>query len=415
MARKAAGKLVDRLSARFVEAEKAPGLYGDGANLYLKVDDGGGKSWIMRWEAGGKVRKLGLGPLHTVSLAEARTKAEDARKLILDGIDPRQARREAINAAAVTEAKTMTFDQCADAYIEAHKAGWKNDKHAAQWAATLETYASPYFGKLPVAAVDTGLVMRVLSPIWAKKNETAHRVRGRIESILSWAKVHGYRSGENPALWKGHLDQLLPARKKVHKVEHHAALPYDEIPAFMSELRGRDGVAALALEFAILTATRTSETLNAIYSEIDLKTKIWSIPAPRMKGDREHRIPLSDRAIAILEDMKVDKKSDYIFPGARRGRPLSNMSMLTVLRRMKRGDLTSHGFRSTFRTWTAERTNFQREICEAALAHVIGDKTEEAYQRGDLLDKRRRLMTAWATFCDTTAKATGDNVIGLRP
>ena len=411
-----AGRRVGKLSARTVETEKRPGLYGDGGNLYLKVDENAAKSWIFRWQAdGGKVAKVGLGALHTVSLADARKRAEDTRKLVLDGIDPRQARREAKAAATIAEAKQISFDAARDAYIESHRAGWKSDKHAAQWKATLQTYASPHFGHLPVGAVDTGLVMRALEPIWKAKNETAHRVRGRVEAILDWAKVRGYRDGENPARWKGHLDHLLAARGKVHKVEHHAALPYDQIPAFMRELRGRYGVAALALEFCILTATRTSETLNATWDEIDLAKRMWVIPETRMKGGREHRVPLSDRSIGIIEDIQqADKKSAYVFTGARRGRPLSNMAMLTVLRRMQRGDLTAHGFRSTFRTWTAERTNFPREIAEAALAHVSGDKTEEAYQLGDLLDKRRRLMAQWAAFTETKpAKATG-NVTSLR-
>jgi integrase len=410
-----AGRRVGKLAARKVDTVTKPGLYGDGANLYLKVDDSGAKSWIFRWEVGGgKVRKIGLGPLHTVGLVAARDRAEDARKLILDGIDPRQARREAKAAAAVAEAKLITFDAARDAYIESHRAGWKSDKHAAQWKATLATYASPHFGALPVGEIDVGLVMRALDPIWKTKSETAHRVRGRVESILDWAKVRGYRSGENPARWKGHLDHLLPARGKVHKVEHHAALPYDQMPAFMRDLRERYGVAALALEFAILTAARTSETLNAAWDEVDLAKRTWTIPAERMKGDREHRIPLSDRAIAIIEDMKAVKHGAFIFPGAKRGKPMSNMAMLLLLRRMGRDDLTTHGFRSSFRTWTAERTNFQREIAEAALAHVIGDRTEEAYQRGDLFEKRRRLMTAWAAFAETKP-AKASNVTALRP
>ena len=413
-----AGRRVGKLAARTVETVTKPGLYGDGANLYLRVDDSGAKSWIFRWEiGGGKVRKLGLGPLHTVSLADARDGAEDVRRQILDGIDPRQARRDAKAAALLAEAKLITFDAARDAFIEAHKAGWKSDKHAAQWKATLETYASPHFGKLAVGDVDTGLMMRALEPIWASKSETAHRVRGRVESILDWAKVRGYRSGDNPARWKGHLDHLLPARGKVHTVEHHAALPYAELPSFMRDLRGRYGVAALALEFAILTACRTSEVLNATWDEIDLAKRIWTIAAERMKGGRKHRVPLCDRAIAIIEDVRTVKHGAFIFPGAKRGKPLSNMAMLTALERMGRDDLTTHGFRSTFRTWGAERTNFPREVIEAALAHVIGDKTEEAYQRGDLFDKRRRLMTAWAAFAESkpTAKASRDNVTAIRP
>lgn len=417
MARKAAGKRVDMLSARFVETAKAAGLYGDGNNLFLKIDASGNKSWIFRWQTrDGKQAKMGLGPVHTVSLAEARAKAADCRALILEGINPRSARDEARTAIAIAEARAITFDTARDQYIESHKAGWKNAKHADQWKATLETYASPTFGSMPVAAVDTALVMQVLRPIWATKNETANRVRGRVEAILDWAKVQEFRTGENPARWKGHLDKLLPKRSKVRKVKHHAALPYADIPKFMTDLRERYGVSALALEFTILTACRTNETLEARWSEIDKANKVWTIPAARMKGDEEHRVPLCDRALAIVEDMRTDKRSDYIFPGAKRGKPLSNMAMLNVLARMNHEDITVHGFRSSFRDWAGEETNFAWEICEVALAHDIGDKTSEAYQRGDLLKKRRRLMEAWASYCEKPpAKNTmgGDNVVVL--
>ena len=365
-----AGRRVGKLAARFVETVTKPGLYGDGANLYLKVAPSGAKSWIFRWEVGaGRSRKLGLGPLHTVSLAQARERAEATRRQILDGIDPAAARRELKVAAAVADAKTLTFDQAADGYIASHRAGWKSDKHAGQWRATLTTYACPVFGALPVDEVDVGLVLRALEPIWARKSETAHRVRGRVEAILDWAKVRGLRSGENPARWRGHLSHLLPARGKVHKVQHHPALAYPELPAFLCDLRGRYGVAALALEFCLLTATRSSETLNAAWDEFDGDT--WVIPAPRMKGHREHRVPLCDRARAIVTEMKAIRQGAFVFPGARRGRPLSNMAMLTTLRRMGRDDLTTHGFRSTFRTWAAERTNFAREVIEVARAHAI--------------------------------------------
>ena len=312
-------------------------------------------------------------------------------------------RRRAKQAEAdIAAAKLITFDEAARQFIESHQAGWKSDKHAGQWQATLSTYASPVFGKLPVRAVDTGLVMRVLKPLWSTKTETATRVRGRIEAVLSWAKVYGYREGENPAQWRGHLDHLLPKRSKVAEVEHHAALAYDALPDFMRDLRERDGVAALALEFTILTASRTSETLNATWAEFD--NALWIVPAERMKGGREHRVPLCERAIAIVREMETVKRGDYVFPGARRGRPLSNMAMTLALRRMGRGDLTVHGFRSTFRTWSAERTNYPREVVEAALAHVIGDKTEAAYQRGDLLEKRRRLMDAWPSMPTTAPR-----------
>ena len=271
---------------------------------------------------------------------------------------------------------------------------------------TLKTYASPVFGKVAVQAVDVALVMKALEPIWANKPETASRLRGRIEAILDWAKVRGLRSGENPARWRGHLDHLLPARGKVRRVKHHAALPYIQIATFLDELRRCDGVAARALEFAILTATRTNEVLGARWDEIDLAARVWIIPEPRMKAGREHRVPLSDAAMSVLKFMQSVRQNEYIFPGDRRA-TLSNMALLMTLRRMNRGDLTTHGFRSTFRTWAAERTAFPREVVEAALAHVVGNKVEAAYQRGDMFDKRRRLMEAWAHFCakaSTTAE-----------
>jgi integrase len=407
-----AGKRVGKLSARTVQAAKTPGLFGDGGNLYLSVDDSGNKSWIVRWSSGGRLRKCGLGAAHTISLEQAREKAGEARRLIRDGKDPREVWRAERQAAAVAQAGSMSFDDATEAYVASHRAGWKSAKHAKQWDATLSRYASPVFGKLPVSAITTELVMRVVEPIWSSKNETAHRLRGRIETVLSWAKVHGYRSGENPAQWRGHLAHLLPARKKVHKVTHHAALPYAKLPAFMGDLRKRYGVAALALEFAILTATRTSETLDAAWSEFDLRNKLWSIPAERMKGGREHRVPLCDRAVSIVQEMQTVRHGAYVFPGAKRGKPLSNMAMLTALKRMGRDDLTAHGFRATFKTWATEKTTYQREVIEAALAHAIGDKTEAAYQRGDLLDKRRRLMIAWAAYCDSGA--VSGNVVAMR-
>jgi integrase len=406
------GKAVGKLTALGVAKASRPGLFGDGANLYLKVDEHGSKSWIFRYKADGKTRKLGLGATHTVSLAEAREKAADARRLLLDGCDPVETKRAAKAAARLESAKTLTFDQCAQRYIEGHAAGWKSAKHAAQWSATLAAYVSPVFGSVPVKDIDTGLVMRVLSPIWAEKSETASRVRGRIESVLSWAKVHGYRRGENPATWRGHLDQTLPPRGKVRKIKHHAALAYTEIGAFMVDLRQREAVAARALEFLILTITRTSETLGAKWDEIDFANWMWTIPTERMKAGREHRVPLSDAAVAVLDGMKAIRESDYIFPGQKRRKSLSNMAMLILLRRMGRGDLTAHGFRSSFRDWCAEQTNFPSEVAEMALAHAVGDKVEAAYRRGDLLDKRRRLMDEWSLFC--TARATTAEVIPMR-
>lgn len=396
-----AGRRVGKLSARFVETASKPGLYGDGGGLYLKVGGDTAKSWIYRFALNEKPGKMGLGPLVTISLTEARDRAEDARKLVLDGMDPRDARRQRKAAAAAEASRAITFDQAREQFIEAHRAGWKNAKHGAQWTATLATYASPIIGKLPVAEIDVGHVVRIIEPIWATKNETAHRVRGRIESILDWARVRGFRSGENPARWKGNLDHLLPKRNKVRKVQHHPALPYADVPDFMRDLRGRYGVSALALEFTILTCCRTNEVLDARWSEIDIAGKTWTIPGEKMKGGKMHRVPLCARAVAIVEDMRSDKRSDFIFPGAKRGKPLSNMAMLNVLGRMGHDDITVHGFRSSFRDWVAEKTNFAREIAEVALAHDVGDETEKAYQRGDLFEKRTRLMKAWSRYCDT--------------
>jgi integrase len=311
----------------------------------------------------------------------------------------------------------MTFRQCAEAYMAAHEASWKNAKHRGQWVSSLIHYAYPVFGGLPVQAVDIGLVMKVLDPIWQSKTETASRLRGRIETILDWATVRRYRSGENPARWRGHLDKLLPARAKLQKVQHHTALPYAELPGFMAELRAQSGMGARALEFAILTATRTSETLNARCSEIDLDRRVWTIPVERMKAGREHRVPLSSRAVALLKSLRhkdMDPDGLWVFPGSAPGKPLSSMAMLMTLRRMKRGDLTAHGFRSTFRDWAAERTNYAREVAEASLAHTLGDKVEAAYRRGDLFEKRAHLMDAWAKYCASPRAASTDKVVKLR-
>jgi integrase len=396
-------KTTGKLTALSVKRLRRRGMHNDGHGLYLQIAESGTKSWVLRYKINGRPRHLGLGPLHTVSLADARLRAIDARRLLLDGHDPIAVRVAARVAARLADARTMTFDQCAEAYIRAHRGGWKNAKHAEQWPSTIKTYASPIFGSLPAQSVDTALVMRALEPIWSTKTETATRLRGRIENVLDWARVRGFRTGENPARWKGHLDQLLPAANKVGKVEHHAALPYAEVGAFMVDLRAQAGVSARALTFLILTATRTSETLNATWNEIDLDSATWTVPGSRMKGGRDHRVPLSDDALALLKDMQAVRSSNYVFPGGRIGKPLSNMALLETLRRMKRGDLTAHGFRSTFRVWTAEQTNFPSEVCEAALAHAVSDKTIAAYQRNDFIDRRRKLMDAWAAYCSEMA------------
>jgi integrase len=396
-----------RLSAVKVANLKQRGMYADGGGLYLQVSENGSRSWIFRFKQNGRSRDMGLGSLTAVSLATAREIAADCRRKRSAGLDPIENRKAERLQAQLSAARSMTFDQCRDAFIESHRAGWRNAKHRGQWTASLATYVTPVLGPLPIQSVDVGLVMKALEPIWTTKPETAARVRGRIERILDWSKVRGFRQGENPARWRGHLDVLLPPRSKVRQVEHHAALPYSEIGAFMEALRSRQAVAARALEFTILTAARTAEVLGARWEEIDFQAKVWIVPPNRMKGRREHRVPLSPPAISVLTELQARHHDHLVFPGDRRGKPLSNMAMLMMLRRMDQADLTTHGFRSTFRDWAAECTNFPREVAEAALAHVVDDKVEAAYRRGDLFEKRRRLMDAWAAQCGTGSSTAG--------
>lgn len=394
-------RTVEKLTALGVSKAKTAGYFGDGAGLYLQVSKSGTKSWIFRYTFARKQREMGLGALHTVTLAEARGKARELRALLLTGKDPLEVRASDKLLDALDRAREMTFNQCAGAYIAAHRGSWKNVKHAEQWTNTLATYAAPIIGELPVAAVDTGLVVKVLIPIWQEKTETATRLRGRIESILDWATVSKYRVGENPARWRGHLDNLLADPNKLGKVKHHPALPWQDAGGFMKKLRSREGMAARAVEFAILTAARSGEVRGAVWAEIDLDCSLWTIPAARMKAGREHRIPLSAEAITLLREMpRVEK---FIFPGNRRGTALSDMSLTAVLRRMDRHDITVHGFRSTFRDWCSESVanSFPREVCEHALAHSLPDKVEAAYRRGDLLEKRVLLMQVWANYCGT--------------
>ena len=403
-----------KLNALAVQRAKEAGRYADGGGLYLQVSDSSTKSWLFRFMLNAKAREMGLGSVTLVSLAEARAKALECRKALLEGTDPIDARKGKRTQQRLEAAKSVTFDFCATSYIESHRAGWKNAKHAGQWQTTLTTYAGPVFGRLPVQAVDTTLVMRVLEPMWREKAETASRLRSRIELVLGWATVRGFRAGDNPARWRGHLDKLLPKRSTVQQVEHHPALPVGEIGAFMERLKASSGVASRALEFLILTATRTGETIGARWAEIDLQQRVWTIPASRMKAKKEHRVPLSPMAIQILEAMRDKSQSEYVFSADGGHRPLSNMAMLAVLRRMEIG-VTSHGFRSTFRDWAAERTNYPRDVAEMALAHALTDKVEAAYRRGDLFMKRQRLMTDWAKFCATVTPATGvANVRAIR-
>jgi integrase len=402
---------LNRLAAVEVRGIDKKGMHHDGGGLYLQVSASGAKSWIFRFTLDGRAREMGLGPVHAIPLAEARKRAAECRRMRLDGIDPIKARSEHRSWKKLEAAKGITFAACAAAYLDAHQDAWRNALHRKQWRTTLNNYAGPVFGSLPVQEVDLTLVMKALEPIWRTKCETASRVRGRIEAVLDWATVRGYRTGENPARWRGHLDKLLPARAKIQKVQHHPALPYDELAGFMERLRGEDGIAARALEFLILTAARTGEIIGARWDEVDLEEKIWTVPGERMKAGREHRVPLSAAALAILKRMKETRESDFVFPGGKKGMPLSNMAMLAVLKRMGRDDLTAHGFRSTFRDWAAECTDFRSEVVEMALAHAIENKVEAAYRRGDLFQKRRQLMEAWAQFCDV--KRTAGKVIAV--
>jgi integrase len=415
---------LEKLSPAAVKNAKVPGMYGDGGGLWLHVgpnayDEKGqptktGKSWIFRFMLDGKAREMGLGPLHTIGLSEARDLAQACRKKLLEGVDPVEQKQAARKARQLEAAKAITFKACAAKYIAANKAGWRNGKHAAQWENTLTTYVYPTIGALSVSEIDTGHVTRVLEPIWTVKPETASRVRGRIELVLSYATTHGWRIGENPARWRGHLSNVLAKKSKVAKVKHHAALAWREAGAFMKALAAEQGTAALAFRFAILTAARTGEVIGARWSEIDMQHAVWTIPEERMKAGLEHRVPLSADALALLraaEKLRVDG-ADFVFPGGKKDKPLSNMAFLMLLRRMGREDITGHGFRSCFRDWAAE-TGQPADIAEAALAHAVGDKTVAAYQRGDLLDRRRKLMDAWAAWCARAPAAQGGNVVEM--
>jgi integrase len=426
-----------RLSQTFVEKHTTPGLYSDGNGLYLQVTaskDGDyvTKSWIFRYAVGtGKEkreRKMGLGAYPLVPLAMAREMAIECSLRRLRGVDPLEEREAEKRTKALEAAKNITFEKAAEQYITTHRAGWRNVRYASQWPNSLGAYVYPIFGDMAVRDIDTGMVMRVLKPIWATKSVTAGRVRGRIERILDWSKVNGYREGENPARWTGHLDHLLPEHAKIHKVAPHPALPYAQVPAFMAELRTRTGTSAKLLEFTVLTAARTEESIGAKWPEIDFRDRAWTVPLERMKGGREHRVPLSDAAMAVIEHMRCLQQGDFVFPGNREGKTLGHTAMLDVIERLnihrgkaglprwvdpKEGneDVVPHGFRSAFRDWVSEETNFPDDLAEAALAHIKGDKAEAAYKRGTMFQKRRELMDAWAAYC---AGETEDAKI-LRP
>ena len=393
---------VKRLSARAAATLAKPGRHSDGAGLYLHVSRSGEtlrRRWIFRFSWQGKVSEMGLGPASTVSLGRARELAEIARRNVADGRNPIEA-REATKTVASAK---PTFGQIADAFLEAKASEWRNAKHRAQWRMTLQRYAAPLRG-LPVEEVDTEAVLACLQPLWNAKPETASRLRGRIEVVLDAARAKGYiaRNEANPARWRGHLDKLLPQRQRLSR-GHHAAMAYQQIPDFIARLRERDAFAALALEFLILTAARSGEVLGARWNEIDFGALVWTVPPARMKAAREHRIPLSERSLAIVEQIAGGRTSEFVFPGHQPGKPLSSMALEMMLRRMGQDNVTVHGFRSAFRDWAGNETHFPREIAEAALAHVVGDKAEQAYRRSDALEKRRALMAEWATYCERNA------------
>jgi integrase len=400
---------INRLTALKVNKLKTPGRYADGGGLWLKISEGGTKSWQFRYSRHGVHRHMGLGPLMSVSLAEARERAKQARQVLLDGRDPIEARRDADATLRLEAARQMTFAEATDAFLSTNSVVWRNDKHRGQWRSTLTTYAFPVFGDLPVKEIDTALVVKALTPIWHAKHETANRVRGRVERVLAWAEAQQLREGENPAAW-ARLKYLLPLKAKAK--DHHPALPYVELPGFMAELRQRDYVSARALEFTVLTASRTNETIGMRWDEIDFDAGLWTIPGSRMKANRPHQVPLSDRCISILK--ALPRTGDFVFINGG-GNAISNMAMLQLLRGMRPG-VTTHGFRATFKTWARERTSFAVEVQEAALAHAVADKVEAAYIIGDnMLDKRARLMAEWSKFCGApavTATVTPINRVG---
>lgn len=405
-------RIKNKLTVKAVTSLKSPGYFSDGGGLYLQVSKSLTKSWLFIYKKAGKKFEVGLGRLSEKnSLEKARKEAKRYEDLLGSGGDPLTEKRRLEREQLLANALSMTFKQCAEAYIGINKHGWKNVKHVQQWENTLTQYCYPIIGRLSIADVDTALVIKCLEPIWITKTETASRLRGRIEQVLSWATVSGYRTGDNPARWRGHLDKLLPKPSKVQNVKHHSALSYVETAAFIEQLRQQEGIAAQCLEFTILTAARTNETIGATWNEIDLDAKVWTIPKERMKADKEHRVPLSDKCLDLLSTMQAIRFNDFVFPGQRKG--LSNMAMLKLLERMDRKDLTVHGFRSTFRDWAAESTAYPGEVVEMCLAHTIKNQAEAAYRRGDLLEKRLRLMNDWAMYCNTE-RTTSDNVTPFR-
>ena len=407
-------KAANRLTAKRIERLKKAGRYHDGYGLVLQITKGGSRSWILRYQRHGRERMLGLGPLHTVSLKEARERAKKARLQLLDGEDPIQARREKriqTRLEAVREANLVTFRAAAERFLAAHEGAWKNAVHREQWRKTLSAYAYPIIGSLPVQAIDTDWVLQVLEPIWTSRQQTATRLRGRIERIIDWAKARGLRDGENPARWRGHLDKLL--QKPTAKAKHLAAMPYRDVPVFVAELRAREGVAARAFEFTILTAARTGEVVGATWGEIDLAERVWAIPASRMKANEEHRVPLSGRVVEILAGLPREEGNDFVFIGTRPQTGLSKTAMREMLYAMRGKGVTVHGFRSAFSDWAHEQTNAKSEVVEMALAHAVGSDVERAYRRTKLFERRREFMETWERFCGMQEQPS-DVVVQMR-
>lgn len=403
-----------KLTVKEIEGIKEPGKYDDGDGLRLVVRASGAKSWVLRYQLHGKRREMGLGSLDNVSLKRARAETGVQRKLILQGVDPvterQRIQREQKTIMQRKKVEKVIFSDVADDYIQAHREGWRSAKHAQQWENTLRQYADPVIGDKAPCEITTDHVLEILRPIWLEKPETASRVRNRIELVLDAAKARELRKGENPARWRGHLDKLLPKRSKVRQVKHHNALPWAELPEFIQEVSKREGLAFRAMELAILTATRTSEVLGATWDEIDFSAKAWTIPGERMKAGKAHRVPLASPVVVLLKSLPRVDDNPHLFPGQRKGRSLSNMAMLMALRRIERGDLTVHGFRSSFRDWAGEATPHPRDVCEQALAHSLGDSVEAAYRRGDLFEKRKSLMADWAAYATT---ALTENVMPI--
>jgi integrase len=403
-----------RLTDRKIAATKTASRLADGDGLYLIVENESSKHWVFEYQLNGTRRYMGLGSARFKSLAEARQDVAEYRKLKSKGIDPLLHNRATRAAEALETAKAVTFKEAAARYMDANRAGW-DSRHAQQWQSTLEQYAYPIFGHLSVQAIDMELVLAVVQPIWVSANVTATRIRGRIEKVLDWATTMKLRTGENPARWQGHLANTLPKPKKIHRVKSHASMRWQEIPAFMQELAQRTDVGAAALQFLILTAGRKNKVVEAKWDEIDLNEAAWTIPAERMKNDLPHRVPLSPLALEILTRLREERINDFVFYATIRGtKRISDAVMGNLLRDMGRGDVVPHGFRSSFRTWAGEKTGFAREVIEKALAHTVGDETERAYDRGDLFEKRRKLMNAWAAFATSDPAKASDNVVELR-